>query len=97
MIQMTTRDLELIAVMAHARAPVARIAAALGLSEDAFKAWCQRLALGRAYVPAVAIPARRVRVVPERLRAERFFEQASEAPQADAAEIAAAVEFYSCP
>jgi hypothetical protein len=82
MIQMTTRDLELIAIMAHARAPVARIAAALGISEPEYSAWLQRLALGRAYVAPVTIPARPVRKVPARLRAERFFESATEAQDA---------------
>jgi hypothetical protein len=95
----STRDMELIASLSIARAPPARIAAALGISEPEYAAWCTRLALGRAYVPAVVIPARRVRVVPERLRyrAERYFEAAVDAPPTDEAEIEAAVRFYSVP
>ena len=93
----TTHDLELIASLSIARAPVARIAAAVNLSEAEFSAWCARLALGRAWHEPVAIPPKRERRVPERLkvRAERYFESVSEPPQADGAAIQEAVEFYS--
>jgi hypothetical protein len=98
MSQMTTRDLELIAVLAHARAPVARIAAALGISEPEYSAWLQRLALGRTWREPVLLPARPVRKAPKspRIVADRVFMDAKEAPQADEGDIAAAIEFYSC-
>jgi hypothetical protein len=72
----TNRDLELIVVMSHARAPVARIAAVLGISEAEFAAFADRLAMGRRHVEPVAIPARPVPVVPKspRIVAERIFE-----------------------
>lgn len=93
----TTAQLETIATLSHARTPPDKIAEALGISEDAFKAWCARLALGRAWREPVLLPARPERKAPERLRmrAERYFEQATDAPQADEGEIAAAVEYYS--
>jgi len=72
----TTRDLETVATLTHARTPADKIAAALGVSEDAFGAWRARLAFGRAYVPAVVIPSKPVRVVPKspRIVAEHMFE-----------------------
>ena len=94
----TTGQLELIATMSHARAPVARICEALDISEPEYSAWCQRLALGRAYVEPLTIPARPERKAPERarLRAERYFESVSEAPAPlDDAGIAAANDYYS--
>ena len=94
----TTRDLELIASLAHARAPVARIAAAIGISELEYSAWCQRLALGRAWREPLVISARPERRLPERLRvrADRLFEQASAPAQEDEGEIAeAASRYYS--
>ena len=96
----TTAQLEIIATLSHARAPAAQICEALGISEAEFAAWHQRLAMGRSYVEPVSIPSKPVRQLPERLRfrAERIFENATEAPQprADAAEIEAAVRRYSC-
>jgi len=63
-----------------------------------YSAWLQRLAMGRAYVAPLVLPPRPVRKAPERSRvvAERLFEGATEAPQADEGEIAAASRFYSC-
>ena len=73
---LTNSQLETVAVMLHARAPVARIAAALGISEAEFSAWAARLALGRAWCEPVTIPARPVPKVPKspRIVAERIFE-----------------------
>ncbi len=92
----TTSDLELIASLSHARTPPDKIAAFLGISEPEYSAWLQRLAMGRAYVPAMVIPPRPERKVPERLRvrAERCFESVS-APVADAGEVEAAARRYS--
>ena len=44
----STKQLECIAEMAHAKAPVAQIAAAVGLTPEEFCAWCARLAAARA-------------------------------------------------
>jgi len=44
-----TRDLETIALLTHARATTAQIAAALGIFEAAVTAWRGRLAAGRAW------------------------------------------------
>jgi hypothetical protein len=65
--------------MRHARASSEQIAAALGISEDAFKAWCQRLTLGRAWAALPPMPVakgtqtRGTRGDP-RIRAQRLFE-----------------------
>jgi hypothetical protein len=94
----TTRDLELIATMSQARAPSDKIAAVLGISEDAFAAWCQRLALGRSYVEPVSIPERPIRVPKSpRIVAERIFMDAKEAPAPlDEDIIQEASRRYSC-
>jgi hypothetical protein len=44
----TTSDLETIAILGNARAPVGKIAAAVGLSESEFRAWTARLVATRA-------------------------------------------------
>ncbi len=76
----STGDLELIASLSHARCPVARIAAALNISEDAFKVWRARLALGRAWREPVMVPPRPAPVVAKspRIVAERLFESEDE-------------------
>ena len=76
----TLPQLETIAVLGHARAPAGQIAAALGISEDAFKAWTRRLALGRAWsaLPPVAKAPEPVAPVDPRIRAERLFEGGAE-------------------
>jgi hypothetical protein len=46
--QPTTRDLETIAELGHARAPMDKIAAELGISPAEFSAWTGRLVAARA-------------------------------------------------
>ena len=71
-----TVQLEIIAIMVHARTPVARIAAVLGVTLEEFTAFAGRLAMGRAYVPAVTIPPKPERMVAKspRIVAQRLFE-----------------------
>ena len=93
----TTAQLETVAVMANARCPADKIAAALGVTFEELTAFAERLARGRAYVEPLTIPARPVRKAPERarLRAERMFLDATETPLVDAAEVEAACRRYS--
>jgi hypothetical protein len=76
--QPTTRDLETIATLGHARAPVAKICAALGLSEAEFSAWAGRLALGRVWSAMPPIPVAKAPEPTEprlaRIVADRLFE-----------------------
>ena len=64
--QPTTKQLELVVTMAHARAPAAAIAAAVGLAEDEFRSWCATLAAARELMMALAVmplPPRRLGLV----------------------------------
>jgi hypothetical protein len=73
-----THQLETIAVLGHARATTAQIAAALGITEAEFAAWAGRLALGRAWSVLPPMPVAKapkpVAPVDPRIRAERLFE-----------------------
>ena len=70
----TPKQLELIS-LTHARAPVDKICAALGITEADFSAWAGRLAVGRAWsaLPPAAAPEP-VAPVDPRIRAQRLFE-----------------------
>jgi hypothetical protein len=73
-----TSQLETIAIMGHARSPVDKIAAALGITPEEFSAWAGRLALGRAWSALPPMPV--AKVVPPlapldpKIRAQRLFE-----------------------
>jgi len=76
----STRDLETVATMSHAKAPAAQIARAVGISTAEFEAWCARLAQAREFMMALAVlplpPRRQVEVAePGRCRivADRVF------------------------
>ena len=82
----STRDLETIALMTHAKATTAQIAAAVGVELDEFRAWCQRLAAARdfgmpvmpAKAPAKEPPApvsfAEVAALRSKIIADRLFE-----------------------
>jgi hypothetical protein len=79
----TTRQLETIADMGNARAPVDRIAAALGIKPEEFMAWTGRLAATRtldvdALYRAPPPPSCRHEKATPRVIADRVFETASE-------------------
>jgi hypothetical protein len=79
----TLAQLETIADMSHARAPVAAMARAVGLSPEAFIDWRQRcmMALSTAFEEAIANPEPKPVVaapVSPRIVAERAFERPDE-------------------
>jgi hypothetical protein len=79
----TTKQLETIAILGNARAPVGKIAAAVGIGEAEFKAWTARLVATRALdIPEPCQPPP-LPIVPTPIRTRSLAERVFERPDAE--------------
>jgi hypothetical protein len=79
--QPTTRQLETIATLGHARAPADKIAAALGVTLEEFSAWAGRLTATRTLdveAPPLPTPPMRPERGSPKILADRVFETVGE-------------------